>query len=50
MRQELVMVCKECKSKNYYTSKNKNNTTTKIELKKYCRKCRKHTEHKEGKV
>ncbi len=49
MRQELTLTCSECKSRNYYTAKNKNNTTAKIELKKYCKKCRKHTLHKESK-
>ncbi|HOX28643.1 MAG TPA: 50S ribosomal protein L33 [bacterium] len=49
MRQEMTMVCSECKSKNYYTSKNKQNTSVKVELKKYCKKCRKHTTHKEAK-
>lgn len=49
MRQELIMACSECKSRNYNTSKNKNNTTVKLEIKKYCKKCRKHTLHKESK-
>jgi len=47
MRQELIIACSECKNRNYNTSKNKNTTTAKIELKKYCKKCRKHTVHKE---
>ena len=49
MRLHITMQCTECKSKNYITSKNKNNTTARVELKKYCRKCRKHTPHKEAK-
>jgi len=43
----LAMICTVCKSQNYITSRNKINTTEKIVLKKYCRKCRKHTDHKE---
>lgn len=43
----LALICTVCKSQNYITSRNKVNTTEKIVLKKYCRKCRKHTEHKE---
>lgn len=43
----LAMVCTVCKSQNYITSRNKVNTTEKIVLKKYCKRCRKHTEHKE---
>jgi len=43
----LGMICQVCKSQNYITNRNKLNTTEKLVLKKYCRKCRKHTEHKE---
>ena len=49
MRQDVTLACGECKNRNYYTKKNKQNTSAKIELKKYCRKCRKHTLHKETK-
>ncbi len=41
--------CATCKMVNYYTRKNKKTTEKKIELKKYCKKCRKHTAHKEAK-
>ncbi len=30
--------------------KNKKNTTDKVQLKKYCRSCRRHTLHKETKA
>ncbi len=43
------LVCEVCKSQNYVTEKNKINTTSALKLKKYCRKCRKHTVHKEKK-
>ncbi|MFC1711551.1 50S ribosomal protein L33 [Patescibacteria group bacterium] len=43
----LALVCSECKSQNYITEKNKTNTPDKLLLKKYCRRCRKKTEHKE---
>lgn len=46
-RLTLAMICTVCKSQNYITSRNKVNTLEKIVLKKYCRRCRKHTEHKE---
>jgi len=39
----------ECKRKNYGTTKNKQKTTDKLEKKKFCRACRKHTVHREGK-
>jgi len=44
--------CQECKRINYYTHKSKNKTGAsekKLELKKFCKWCRKHTMHKEGK-
>lgn len=45
----LGLICEVCKSQNYVTEKNKINTTSAIKLNKYCRKCRKHTVHKEKK-
>jgi large subunit ribosomal protein L33 len=50
MRIILLLQCPECKRRNYSTMKNKKNTTEKLVLKKYCRHCRKHTEHKETKA
>ncbi|MFZ5366574.1 MAG: 50S ribosomal protein L33 [Patescibacteria group bacterium] len=44
----LALVCQECKSQNYITTKSKINTPEKLVLRKYCRRCRKHTEHKES--
>lgn len=41
--------CQECKSKNYTTTKSNNISKNKLELKKYCPKCKKHTIHKESK-
>ncbi|OGS20704.1 MAG: 50S ribosomal protein L33 [Elusimicrobia bacterium RIFOXYA2_FULL_39_19] len=43
-----IMVCSGCKSKNYHfvTGKKKER---KLEISKFCRKCRKHTPHKETK-
>jgi large subunit ribosomal protein L33 len=49
MRVDIHLQCSECKERNYITTKNKNNTSGRIEIKKYCRKCRKHTVHKEVK-
>jgi large subunit ribosomal protein L33 len=39
--------CSECGKFNYITERNKVNTSEKLKLRKYCKKCRKHTEHKE---
>ncbi|HHE46064.1 MAG TPA: 50S ribosomal protein L33 [Candidatus Moranbacteria bacterium] len=49
-RENLVkMRCEECKSINYFTTRNKKKIKEKLELKKYCPKCKKHTLHKEVK-
>jgi large subunit ribosomal protein L33 len=49
-RRTISLACAECKRRNYTTTKNKKTNTEKLELAKYCRFCRKHTAHKEGKV
>ncbi len=46
-RASIVLACTDCKQRNYNTKKNKKNTAERIELKKYCRFCRKHTLHRE---
>jgi len=48
-RIKAILACDECKMRNYYTSRNRINTPSKLELKKYCRRCRKVTLHKETK-
>jgi large subunit ribosomal protein L33 len=50
MRDIILLSCQTCKQRNYSTTKNKKNTTEKLELKKYCRFCRLHTAHKETKA
>jgi large subunit ribosomal protein L33 len=49
MREIITLSCAECKRRNYSTTKNKRNTTDRLELSKYCRWCRKHTVHRETK-
>jgi large subunit ribosomal protein L33 len=46
-RTKIALVCSVCKRQNYLTEKNKTNTPDKLELKKFCRRCRKPTLHKE---
>ncbi|MCD6569025.1 50S ribosomal protein L33 [bacterium] len=41
--------CTKCGHINYYTRRNKKTVTKKLEFKKYCPWCRKHTLHKEVK-
>ncbi len=43
----LALICQVCKNQNYLTSKNKMENKEKLVLKKYCKHCRKVTEHKE---
>ncbi|MEK9183470.1 MAG: 50S ribosomal protein L33 [Patescibacteria group bacterium] len=45
----IKMKCSVCSRINYYTRKNKKTNEKKLELKKHCQWCRKHTVHKEGK-
>jgi len=49
MREKVILVCEECLSRNYTTTKNKSNSTKRLELKKYCPRCNKSTLHKETK-
>ncbi|MEK7555353.1 MAG: 50S ribosomal protein L33 [Patescibacteria group bacterium] len=45
----IKMRCSVCKQNNYYTRKNKKKVERKLEYKKFCKWCRKHTIHKEAK-
>ena len=48
MRENITMACTECKQRNYETQKNKRNND-RIEERKFCKFCGKHTVHKETK-
>ena len=48
-RNYIIMKCPECGFEMRPTSKNKKNTTERLEINKYCPKCRKNTNHKEKK-
>ncbi len=43
----VTLACEACKERNYASSKNKKSNQERIQLKKYCPSCRKHTVHKE---
>ncbi len=47
-REIIFLVCGVCKSQNYITTRNKVNMEGKLVIKKFCKKCRKQTEHKES--
>ena len=48
-RVKITLACTECKQRNYNTTKNKKNNRDRLEMKKYCRFCKKHTVHRETK-
>ncbi|MDD5339600.1 MAG: 50S ribosomal protein L33 [Dehalococcoidales bacterium] len=45
----IYLACSECKERNYATSKNRKNDSQRLELTKYCPRCRAHRLHKETK-
>jgi large subunit ribosomal protein L33 len=45
----IKVTCSVCKTANYFTKKSKLTAEKKLELKKFCSNCRKHTLHKESK-
>ncbi|MEA4922855.1 MAG: 50S ribosomal protein L33 [Eubacteriaceae bacterium] len=49
MRTKITLACSECKQRNYTSIKNKKNNPDRVEFKKYCPFCKKHTVHKETK-
>jgi len=47
IRPKITMACQECKHRNYITRKNRRNDPDRMELKKFCPNCRRHTAHRE---
>ena len=47
MRVKITLRCNECKQRNYNTMKNKKNDPDRLEMKKYCRFCRKHGSYRD---
>ena len=43
----ITLQCPDCRERNYTTTKNKKNDPDRLELKKFCWRCRKYTLHKE---
>ncbi len=48
-RMIIHLACTECKERTYTTEKNRRNDPDRLELKKYCPRCRIHTEYRETK-
>ena len=49
MTVKITLACTECKQRNHNKEKNKKNNPDRLEMKKYCRFCKKHTVHRETK-
>jgi large subunit ribosomal protein L33 len=49
VRTIVTLACTDCKERNYTTQKNRRNDAGRIEFKKFCPRCRKHTLHRETK-
>jgi len=49
VRPVITLACSECKHRNYTSQKNRRNDPNRMELKKFCNNCRKHTVHRETK-
>ena len=48
-RPVILLECTSCKNRNYSTTKNPKNTTSRLELNKFCKHERKVVSHKETK-
>lgn len=48
-KNQVILTCVDCLSRNYTTNKNKQVNFERLELMKFCKKCGKHTMHKETK-
>ncbi|MBT3943651.1 MAG: 50S ribosomal protein L33 [Chloroflexi bacterium] len=46
-RDSITLACTECRERRYHTSKNRRNNTARLELNKFCSRCRTHQLHRE---
>jgi large subunit ribosomal protein L33 len=47
VRPKITMACEDCKNRNYITKKNRRNDPDRLEVRKHCPTCNRHTVHKE---
>ena len=47
VRDKITLACNDCKRRNYMSTKSKRNNPDRLEVRKYCRWCGKHTAHRE---
>jgi large subunit ribosomal protein L33 len=48
-REIITLACADCQRRNYTQTKNRRTHPDRLEVRKFCRWCRKHTAHKETK-
>ncbi len=49
MREGIILRCEICKEENYIAKRDKKKTPEKLNIKKHCFKCNKHSLHKQKK-
>jgi len=49
VRMVVTLACTECSERNYTSQKNRRNDPSRLEIKKYCPRCRVHRDHRETK-
>ena len=49
MQEAITFECTVCKNRNYCSTKNKKQNPDKLQRSKFCKFCKKHTQHKEVK-
>lgn len=49
MKKKVMLACMDCSSRNYTTEINRENLSERFEIKKFCKRCNAHTNHKETK-
>ena len=50
VRPKITLACTVCKERNYITKKNRRNDPDRMELKKFCPRCRQHQPHRETRL
>ncbi len=47
VRMIITLACSDCRERNYTSEKNRRNDSQRLELRKYCPRCHRHTVHRE---
>ena len=47
VRPKITLACTECKERNYITKKNRRNDPDRLDVKKFCPRCKTHQVHRE---